>query len=423
VKTPLSSVLLGQDASSLGGMAAHKNRALRTNGVAGSGLLPQANDGGIDDFAAVLERAKGVEHSTGPKANHHGRILGRHEKSTNVAPHQDHGLHGNPSAPRLSAVTAAHDDPTGLGPQRWAQDPAHALAAPGGAQDPLQAVRPLPVVNHLLDAEALLGAGHLAQAKGHAEAPDGSWGNQDGSLQRAFDISVAHWKAAGPELPSSVPHDVEDSLWTERTTISGKANAAKKHGKHDEPITAMQEAQDENQPRQEESKSSSSSSSSSSAAAWSTTVLGSSATERIDAVREVQKPPLTVAVDHLRSLLPEGGRILAANAHQVSLELPHQAGPMLLEVSLRAGVVDVRARGGAAAEMSWRVPELAAALQSAGVRLGSFEVAPLKKTGDTASADDGPAGDRPNSDDPHPTTRRSEPRNIVAAVAEAFTTP
>jgi hypothetical protein len=94
---------------------------------------------------------------------------------------------------------------------------------------------------------------------------------------------------------------------------------------------------------------------------------------------------------------------------------------MLLEVSLKSGVVDVRARGGAAGEMAWRVPELAAALQSAGVRLGSFEVAPMKKSGDASAADDGPAGDRQNSDGRETRVRRSEPRGIVAELAGAFT--
>jgi hypothetical protein len=91
-------------------------------------------------------------------------------------------------------------------------------------------------------------------------------------------------------------------------------------------------------------------------------------------------------VDHLRSLLPEGGRLLEVRSNFVRLELNHAAGPLQLEVMVRSGVVDVRARGVAAAEMAWRVPELAAALQGTGMRLGAFEVQSVRKTKDSAGS-------------------------------------
>jgi hypothetical protein len=91
-------------------------------------------------------------------------------------------------------------------------------------------------------------------------------------------------------------------------------------------------------------------------------------------------------VDHLRSLLPEGGRLLEVRSNFVRLELNHAAGPLQLEVMVRSGVVDVRAHGAAAAEMAWRVPELAAALQGTGMRLGAFEVQSVRKTKDSAGS-------------------------------------
>jgi hypothetical protein len=91
-------------------------------------------------------------------------------------------------------------------------------------------------------------------------------------------------------------------------------------------------------------------------------------------------------VDHLRSLLPEGGRLLEVRSNFVRLELSHAAGPLQLEVMVRSGVVDVRAHGAAAAEMAWRVPELAAALQGTGMRLGAFEVQSVRRTKDSAGS-------------------------------------
>jgi hypothetical protein len=225
-----------------------------------------------------------------------------------------------------------------------------------------------------------------------------------------------------PTPPSmTTTSDVEDSLWTERTTARGKADSAKRRnaGREDVDLTEHTGA-----PQGDDSSSSAtaSNSSTSQSPSWTFSTLTPQAIERIDAVAEVPPGPLMVATDHLRALLPEGGRVLAASAQQVRLELPHPSGPMMLEVSLRSGVVDVRARGGAAAEMAWRVPELAAALQSAGVRLGAFEVAPVQKSGDTDAADDGRAGDRQKSDDPQPRLRRTEPRGIVAGLTSAFTT-
>jgi hypothetical protein len=126
-----------------------------------------------------------------------------------------------------------------------------------------------------------------------------------------------------------------------------------------------------------------------------------------------------VAVDHVRALLPEGARVLHAEANNVRLELPHASGPMLLEISLRSGVVDVRARGGAAAEMAWRIPELAAALQSAGVRLGAFEVQAARKSRESSNDDNGQPGDRQNSDGTAYGNRRSAGHRVVASVDRA----
>ncbi len=231
-------------------------------------------------------------------------------------------------------------------------------------------------------------------------------------------------KAAGIGFAAGMGEaDTEDSLWTERTTARGKADAAKRRNGGREDARAIAMATTEKSRSDEDKQTSTSNAQPSPQQSWMFSLLTSSTIERVDAVADVPPGPLMVATDHLRSLLPEGGRLLSASAQQVRLELPHPTGPMLLEVSLRSGVVDVRARGGAASEMAWRVPELAAALQTAGVRLGAFEVAPVQRAGDTTAADDGAAGDRQNSDDPRPRGRRSEPQDVVAGIASTFTTP
>jgi hypothetical protein len=243
----------------------------------------------------------------------------------------------------------------------------------------------------------------------------------EAAVQRAIGTAAAQLKAQGPSLPTPDAHgahDVEDSLWSERTTISGKAAAAKKRVGTDDDVAAV-EAQRSDEQKPADDQKPQSQSSQAQTPSWTLSTM-TTPVDRVDAVRDVPPGPLMVATDHLRALLPEGGRVLAASANHVSLELPHLSGPMLLEISLKSGVVDVRARGGAAAEMAWRVPELAAALQSAGVRLGAFEVAPMKKSGDASAADDGPAGDRQNSDDPQPRLRRPEPRGVVAGLTHAF---
>jgi len=240
------------------------------------------------------------------------------------------------------------------------------------------------------------------------------------SLHTSLSSSLAaRLKAEGSAAPATAAHDIEDSLWTERTTARGKADALKRKnaGRGDgedvaPPASNVTEEDDAPQPETAPQREASSSPS------WLLSSLSSG--DRVGDVAEVPPGPLLVATDHLRGLLPEGGRVLAASANHVRLELPHPSGPMLLDVSLKSGVVDVRARGGAAAEMAWRVPELAAALQSAGVRLGNFEVAPLQKTGDSDAADDGPAGDRQNSDAREAPRRRS---GVLNGLVGAFTSP
>ena len=292
----------------------------------------------------------------------------------------------------------------------WAgQRGLHGLGSHAGLPDDAQGTAP----HGALDAWSARGFGDVAAHVG---------AQVDAAVQRALGTAAAQLKASGPALPTHDAHDVEDSLWSERTTASGKTAAAKKRGAAfddgTDDVTAVEAKRDEDKKPGDEQKQSTSQAQ---AQSWSLSTMTASSADRVDAVRDVPQGPLTVATDHLRALLPEGGRVLAASANHVQLELPHQSGPMLLEVSLRSGVVDVRARGGAAAEMAWRVPELAAALQSAGVRLGSFEVAPMKKTGDSSAADDGPAGDRQNSDGRETRVRRVEPRGIVAELAGAFT--
>jgi hypothetical protein len=117
--------------------------------------------------------------------------------------------------------------------------------------------------------------------------------------------------------------------------------------------------------------------------------------ERVHHVPE----PLRMTVEHLRSLLPEGGRLLEVQPHLVRLEVVHASGPLQLEVMMRTGVVDVRAHGVGAAEMAWRVPELAAALQGNGMRLGTFDVQPARRGRESSSSDRGHTDHRQDLDD------------------------
>lgn len=127
----------------------------------------------------------------------------------------------------------------------------------------------------------------------------------------------------------------------------------------------------------------------------------SSLAYRDPVMRTPETTPLSesvrTTVDHLRSLLPEGGRLLEVRSNFVRLELSHAAGPLHLEVMVRSGVVDVRAHGTAAAEMAWRVPELAAALQGTGMRLGAFEVQSVRRTKDSAGSGGGSGGSHTES--------------------------
>jgi hypothetical protein len=131
---------------------------------------------------------------------------------------------------------------------------------------------------------------------------------------------------------------------------------------------------------------------------------------RDPAMRATETKPLgeslRTTVDHLRSLLPEGGRLLEVRSNFVRLELSHTAGPLQIEVMVRSGVVDVRAHGLGAAEMAWRVPELAAALQGTGMRLGAFEVQSVRRAKDTASSGGGHTESRQKSDAPMGKTAR-----------------
>jgi hypothetical protein len=126
-------------------------------------------------------------------------------------------------------------------------------------------------------------------------------------------------------------------------------------------------------------------------------VVRSHDVERVHPMQHVQEP-VRVSVEHLRSLLPEGGRLLEVQAHLVRLEVVHSSGPIQLEVAMRSGVVDVSAHGLGAAEMAWRVPELAAALQSTGMRLGTFDVQPARRGKDSSSSDRGHTAHRQDSD-------------------------
>lgn len=129
--------------------------------------------------------------------------------------------------------------------------------------------------------------------------------------------------------------------------------------------------------------------------------------ERVHHVPE----PLWMTVEHLRSLLPEGGRLLEVQPHLVRLEVVHASGPLQLEIMMRAGVVDVRAHGEGAAEMALRVPELAAALQGSGVRLGSFDVQPGRRGRESSSSDRGHTDHRQDLDD----TPEESVRNVSTA--------
>ncbi len=121
--------------------------------------------------------------------------------------------------------------------------------------------------------------------------------------------------------------------------------------------------------------------------------------------------PLRMTVEHLRSLLPEGGRLLEVQPHLVRLEVVDASGPLQLEVVMRSGVVDVRAHGVAAAEMAWRVPELAAALQGSGMRLGTFDVQPTRRGRESSSSDRGHTDHRQDLDD----TSEESVRNVSTA--------
>jgi hypothetical protein len=126
-------------------------------------------------------------------------------------------------------------------------------------------------------------------------------------------------------------------------------------------------------------------------------VVRSSDIERMHHVHQIPEP-VRVTVEHLRSLLPEGGRLLEVQPHLVRLEVVHSSGPIQLEVAMRSGIVDVSARGVGAAEMAWRVPELAAALQSTGMRLGTFDVQPARRGKESSSSDRGHTDHRQDLD-------------------------
>lgn len=359
----------------------------------------------------------GPAHRVGVHAPTKGRGHDAHAHAFATALAHADGVDGahDPFAAALAA-TNAHK-----GAGHAAPMPAHPLStsAPmSAAFDTWASQRGL----HGLDAQSGLQNGaHGAWSAHGVDAFADVGAHVDAAVQRALGTAAAQLKVNGPALPTHDAHDVEDSLWSERTTASGKATATKKRSGAlndvSDDVAAVDAKRDEDQKPGDDKKPSTPPSQ---AQSWTLSTMTTPSVDRVDAVRDVPPGPLTIATDHLRALLPEGGRVLAASAHHVSLELPHQSGPMLLEVSLKSGIVDVRARGGAAAEMAWRVPELAAALQSAGVRLGSFEVAPMKKSGDAATTDDGPAGDRQNSDDLQPRVRRPEPRGVVSELAHAF---
>ena len=233
-----------------------------------------------------------------------------------------------------------------------------------------------------------------------------------GELRTRLDVAVSHAVASG-EVVGAPCHEesaVGDTLWSERTTIGRRDAQPRDDVQADDRSSLPTPSELEEGVTMSEPP----------ATTWSLAPMASSpAMERVEAVREVPPGPLMVAVDHVRALLPEGGRVLHAEANNVRLELPHASGAMVLEISLRSGVVDVRARGGAAAEMAWRIPELAAALQSAGVRLGAFEVQPARKSRESSNDDNGQPGDRQNSDGMAYGNRRSAGHRAVASVDRA----
>ena len=233
-----------------------------------------------------------------------------------------------------------------------------------------------------------------------------------GELRTRLDVAVSHAVASGEVVgaPSHEQSAVGDTLWSERTTVCHRDARPRDDVQADDRSSLPTPPEAEEGVTMSEPP----------ATTWSLAPMPSStAMERVEAVREVPPGPLMVAVDHVRALLPEGGRVLHAEANNVRLELPHASGAMLLEISLRSGVVDVRARGGAAAEMAWRIPELAAALQSAGVRLGAFEVQPARKSRESSNDDNGQPGDRQNSDGMAYGNRRSAGHRAVASVDRA----
>ena len=233
-----------------------------------------------------------------------------------------------------------------------------------------------------------------------------------GELRTRLDVAVSHAVASGEVVgaPSHEESAVGDTLWSERTTIGRRDAQPRDDVQADDRSSLPTPSELEEGVTMSEPP----------PPTWSMAPMPSStAMERVDAVREVPPGPLMVAVDHVRALLPEGGRVLHAEANNVRLELPHASGAMLLEISLRSGVVDVRARGGAAAEMAWRIPELAAALQSAGVRLGAFEVQPARKSRESSNDDNGQPADRQNSDGMAYGNRRSAGHRVVASVDRA----
>lgn len=233
-----------------------------------------------------------------------------------------------------------------------------------------------------------------------------------GELRTRLDVAVSHAVASGEVVgaPSHEESAVGDTLWSERTTVGRRDARPRDDLQADDRSSLPTPWEAEEGVTMSEPP----------PTTWSLAPMPSSpAMERVEAVREVPPGPLMVAVDHVRALLPEGGRVLHAEANNVRLELPHASGAMVLEISLRSGVVDVRARGGAAAEMAWRIPELAAALQSAGVRLGAFEVQPARKSRASSNDDNGQPGDRQNSDGMAYGNRRSAGHRAVASVDRA----
>jgi hypothetical protein len=206
-----------------------------------------------------------------------------------------------------------------------------------------------------------------------------------------------------------------DSLWSERSTVGRGARGRsggepavvdEKSEQIEQKAQEQREQREQNEKHEQQAK-----------ATWNdATALWSLSSTATVKAPEAPAGPVRVAVDHLSALLPEGGRVLEARSDHVRLELPHQLGAMQIEITMRAGVVDVRARGGAAGEMAWRVPELAAALQSAGVRLGAFEVRPVEKTRSSSATDDGQAGQRQNSDGRSTSPQHAFTRRAVSAI-------